>query len=160
MTGEPGAPGPGDNRAWDGESASEEDTAVGANLEGDTTDAADTVDAEAVDTQVETADSASSEDAQEEAVDATSTPEDDVTEEEPVLGSAGCGLPANLGSGGVQLEFDAGEAGDGIRGYYLSLPANYDPTVPHDLIIGFAGRDSNGQNMQWYLGLELSLIHI
>jgi len=154
---EPGAPGPGDSRAWDGEPESGEDTAGGMDLEADTTDGTEAVDEEGTDAQVETTESGVAEDAQEEESDAVEAPETDAAEEEPeepVVSSAGCGLPTNLTPGGVQLEFDAGEAGDGIRGYYLSLPANYDPTVPHDLIVGFAGRDSNGQNMQWYLGLE------
>lgn len=69
-------------------------------------------------------------------------------------GSAGCGLPSQVIAGGVQLELDAGEAGDGLRGYWLSLPANYDPSIPHDLIVGYAGRDSSGEPIQSYFDLE------
>jgi polyhydroxybutyrate depolymerase len=68
--------------------------------------------------------------------------------------SPGCGMPSTLVPGGVQLEIDAGVGGDGVRTYWLSIPEHYDPDVPHSLIMGFAGRDWDGQNMQLYLDLE------
>lgn len=68
--------------------------------------------------------------------------------------SAGCGLAPTDSSGGVQLEIDAGTAGDGARSYWLSRPANYDPDQGHGLIIGLPGTNALGQSMVWYLGLE------
>ena len=55
---------------------------------------------------------------------------------------------------GNSTEIDAGPDGDGTRSYWLSLPAGYDPSVPHDLIVGYPGRDYYGQPMQNYLNLE------
>lgn len=71
-----------------------------------------------------------------------------------VVGSAGCGKPADQPVGGVQLEIDAGPEGDGLRSYYLELPAGYDPQVPHRLVVGYAGTNWTGEMIQPYLDLE------
>lgn len=70
------------------------------------------------------------------------------------LASAGCGKAALHASGGVQVTLDAGPAGDGKRGFYLSRPANYDPSVPHKLIVGYPGTSWVGKQIQPYLDLE------
>ena len=82
------------------------------------------------------------------------TDEDDTGAPEPVSESAGCGLAAPHGAGGVQLEIDAGTEGDGWRGYWLSRPTSYDPNRPYGLVVGLPGTNSLGQPMVWYLGLE------
>ena len=69
-------------------------------------------------------------------------------------GSAGCGLADALGPGGVQVEIDAGSDGDGLRSFWLSLPADYDPDQPHAVIIGYPGTNWVGQQIQPYLDLE------
>ena len=68
--------------------------------------------------------------------------------------SAGCGKDPAHALGGVQVTFDAGEAADGERGFYLSLPADYDPEVPHALVLGYPGTDWVGEQIQPYLDLE------
>lgn len=68
--------------------------------------------------------------------------------------SVGCGKPPLHAAGGVQVEIDAGAAGDGNRGFFLSLPANYDPEKPHRLILGYPGTNWVGEQIQPYLGLE------
>lgn len=78
-----------------------------------------------------------------------STPEDSA---EPNSLSAGCGSEASLTSG--QMEIDAGAEGDGLRGAWLSLPADYDPDTPHNLVIGFPGTNWVGEQIQPYLDLE------
>ena len=86
--------------------------------------------------------------------DPDTTDDDDSGAPEPVSESAGCGLAAPHGAGGVQLEIDAGTEGDGWRGYWLSRPTSYDPNRPYGLIVGLPGTNSLGQPMVWYLGLE------
>src|SRR5262249_45917301 len=66
--------------------------------------------------------------------------------------SAGCGKTPRDVPGGVQVTIDAGPAGDGMRGYYLSLPTSYDPTKAHRLILGYPGTDWTGKMIQPYLG--------
>lgn len=68
--------------------------------------------------------------------------------------SAGCGLAPLHAAGGVQVEIDAGPAGDGARGFFLSLPADYDPNVPHRLVLGYPGTNWVGAQIQSYLDLE------
>lgn len=68
--------------------------------------------------------------------------------------SPGCGKAPLHAAGGVQVEIDAGPAGDGARGFYLSLPADYDPDLPHRLILGYPGTDWVGEQIQPYLDLE------
>ena len=68
--------------------------------------------------------------------------------------SAGCGKPPLHAAGGVQVEIDAGPEGDGLRGFYLSVPANYDPNRPHRLIVGYPGTNWVGEQIQPYLGME------
>lgn len=70
------------------------------------------------------------------------------------LGSPGCGKAPLDASGGVQITLDAGLAGDGNRGFWLSLPANYDPSLPHKVIVGYPGTDWIGEQIQPYLDLE------
>lgn len=69
-------------------------------------------------------------------------------------GSRGCGKAASLAAGGVQVEIDAGELGGGLRGFYLSLPENYDPDQPHRLVVGYPGTNWVGKQIQPYLDLE------
>lgn len=84
----------------------------------------------------------------------TSTdPETTTGGDDPAL-SPGCGLPPLHAAGGVQVEIDAGPAGDGMRGFFLSLPADYDPNQPHRLILGYPGTDWVGEQIQPYLALE------
>lgn len=70
------------------------------------------------------------------------------------LPSAGCGRASPHALGGVQLEIDAGSAGDGQRTYFLALPPDYDPDTPHALIFGYAGTNWTGSMIRPYLGLE------
>lgn len=72
----------------------------------------------------------------------------------PPLSSAGCGQPAPHGAGGVNLTLDAGPDGDGERSYYLSRPADYDPDRPYRIVLGYAGTDWVGEQIQPYLDLE------
>ena len=69
-------------------------------------------------------------------------------------GSAGCGLPATHSAGGVQVQIDAGDDGAGTRGFYLSIPSNYDPNTPHKLIVGYSGTNWVGSQVRGYLALE------
>ena len=69
-------------------------------------------------------------------------------------GSSGCGRDEGLPAGGVQRALDAGAEGGGERGYWLSLPAVYDPWHPHPVVLGFPGTDWVGEQIQPYLGLE------
>jgi len=71
-------------------------------------------------------------------------------------GSAGCGLPPADPLGGVALTIDAGPTGDGVRGYFLHLPQDYNPTAPHRLVVGFPGTNWIGQQIRPYLALERS----
>lgn len=71
---------------------------------------------------------------------------------EPALTSSpGCGLdPAADG----QVSLDAGDAGGGTRGLWLSLPDDYDPDTAYAVVVGYAGTDWVGEQIQPYLGLE------
>jgi polyhydroxybutyrate depolymerase len=69
-------------------------------------------------------------------------------------GSDGCGVAPAHASGGVQVTLDVGSAGDGERGFWLSLPADYDPDLPHRLVVGYAGTSWYGEWIQPYLALE------
>ncbi|MDC0668054.1 alpha/beta hydrolase family esterase [Nannocystis radixulma] len=85
---------------------------------------------------------------------ATTTSDTDSTGgDEPAL-SPGCGQPPLHPAGGVQVEIDAGPAGDGMRGFFLSLPADYDPDQPHRLVLGYPGTNWTGEMIQPYLALE------
>lgn len=68
--------------------------------------------------------------------------------------SPGCGEAPLHPAGGVQVMIDAGPAGDGVRGFFLSLPADYDRDRPHRLILGYPGTDWVGEQIQSYLALE------
>ena len=68
--------------------------------------------------------------------------------------SPGCGLDSAWSTGGVQLELDAGTDGDGVRGAFLVLPDDYDPTVPHRLVLGYPGTNWVGEQIRPYLDLE------
>ena len=81
----------------------------------------------------------------------------------PALASPGCGQASDLASGGVQLTMETGSEGGGARGYYLSLPENYDPDQPHALVFGYAGTSWLGHQIQPYLNLEegsVQTIHV
>ena len=73
---------------------------------------------------------------------------------ETVVGTAGCGTPSPHPTGGVQLSIDAGAEGDGERGFFLVVPSDYDPDVPHDLVLGYPGTNWVGQQIRSYLDLE------
>ena len=81
----------------------------------------------------------------------TSTPADAPASPLP---SAGCDLQAPEALGGVQLSLDAGGDAGGVRGYYLTVPEDYDPSVPHALVVGYAGTNWLGEQIRPYLGLE------
>lgn len=68
--------------------------------------------------------------------------------------SSGCGMSSVWSTGGVQIEIDAGADGDGLRGAYLVIPSDYDPEVPHRLVIGFPGTNWLGNQIRGYLSLE------
>ncbi len=70
------------------------------------------------------------------------------------VGSSGCGKAAAHEAGGVQVSFDAGVDADGERGFWLSLPEDYDPDSPSALVIGYAGTNWVGEQIQPYLDLE------
>ena len=76
------------------------------------------------------------------------------TEQSTPQGSLGCGKPQAHNSGGVQIEVDWEAEVGGSRSYYLSLPANYDPEVPHRLVFGFSGTNWVGSQIKGYLDLE------
>ena len=71
-----------------------------------------------------------------------------------VVGSAGCGQASPYAEGGVQVELDAGSAGDGLRGFYLVVPRGYDPNVPHEIVLGYPGTNWVGEQIRGYLRLE------
>lgn len=71
-----------------------------------------------------------------------------------VPASPGCGKAPPDAAGGVQVTIDAGPLGDGSRGFWLSRPADYDPSQPHRVIVGYPGTDWVGQQIQPYLDLE------
>ncbi len=85
--------------------------------------------------------------------DTTPTDDDDDDNTEPP-GSAGCGLDPLHEPGGADVAVDAGPDGDGVRNFYLSRPADYDPELPHRLVVGYPGTDWIGEQIQPYLGLE------
>ncbi len=68
--------------------------------------------------------------------------------------SPGCGRPPVVATGGVQLAADFGPEAAGVRSYFLVLPANYDPAIPHRLIFGYAGTNWTGEQIRPYLDLE------
>lgn len=68
--------------------------------------------------------------------------------------SPGCGKAPADPAGGAQVTIDAGPEGDGMRGFWLSLPQGYDPAVPHKVIVGYPGTDWVGEQIQPYLDLE------
>jgi len=68
--------------------------------------------------------------------------------------SSGClELPSHA-VGGIQVEQNFSTAAGGLRSYYLSLPTNYDPSLPHRVIVGFSGTNWVGSQIQPYLDLE------
>ena len=70
--------------------------------------------------------------------------------------SAGCGLGPSDPLGGVQRSRDFGAAAGGERSYYLVVPSDYDPAVPHRLVVGYAGTNWSGEMIRPYLELEES----
>ena len=67
--------------------------------------------------------------------------------------STGCGRAPSHSLGGTQVEVNWQEAG-GERGFYLSLPNDYDPDVGHKVVFGFSGTNWVGAQIQNYLSLE------
>lgn len=70
------------------------------------------------------------------------------------VGSVGCGLAPVDAADGVNVEIDAGAAGDGIRRFYLRRSPDYDPNVPHRLIFGFPGTNFVGEMIEPYFALQ------
>lgn len=83
----------------------------------------------------------------------TTTDEPDTTTGAPAS-SPGCGLAPPDAAGGVNVMIDAGPEGDGMRRFYLSRPADYDPDVPHRLIVGYPGTNWVGEMIAPYFNLE------
>lgn len=69
---------------------------------------------------------------------ADDTAGDTDTDTSPSVGSAGCGKAVDLVPGGVQITIDAGSDGGGERGYWLSLPEDYDPDHAYAVVLGHA----------------------
>lgn len=65
-------------------------------------------------------------------------------------GSVGCGKTGSK-TGQFQAQISAASLD---RGYYLSVPADYDPNKPYALIFGYHGSNYTGQKMRTYLDLE------
>ena len=63
--------------------------------------------------------------------------------------STGCGLIGETGMRQVQMTSFGLE-----RGYYLSVPDDYDSSVPHRLVFGYHGSNYTGIMMRQYLELE------
>ncbi len=84
--------------------------------------------------------------------DAGSSPADAVS----TSASLGCGVAAADALGGVQLERDFGAAAGGMRSFYLVVPTDYDDSIPHRVIVGYAGTDWSGEMIRPYLDLEQS----
>jgi poly(3-hydroxybutyrate) depolymerase len=64
-------------------------------------------------------------------------------------GSSGCGKPGKTGAFQATITAAALE-----RGYYLSVPATYDPMVKQRLVFGYHGSNYTGLMMRSYLTLE------
>jgi poly(3-hydroxybutyrate) depolymerase len=64
--------------------------------------------------------------------------------------SAGCGKPAGM-TGMFQAQI---RAFDLDRGYYMSVPQNYDPERAHRLVFGYHGSNYTGKMMRQYLDNE------
>lgn len=68
--------------------------------------------------------------------------------------TGGCGRPPAHASGGAQVMLDVGPDGDGERGFYLSIPRDYDPATRHALYVGYPGTNWVGEQVRGYLALE------
>ena len=73
---------------------------------------------------------------------------------EPTPTSSGCGLAPRDSAGGVQITLELGAEAGGSRGYWLSLPRDYDPSRAYGLVLGFPGTNWVGRQIQPYLSLE------
>jgi polyhydroxybutyrate depolymerase len=80
--------------------------------------------------------------------------DDAADDDDTVAGSAGCGRAPTHAAGGVQVPLDAGPAGDGQRGFWLTLPPGYDTETPSALIVAYPGTSQYGEWMVPYLNLE------
>jgi polyhydroxybutyrate depolymerase len=63
--------------------------------------------------------------------------------------SSGCGKTVTIGTSQQTMTAAGLE-----RGYYLSIPESYDPSVPQRLIFGYHGSNYTGVMMRQYLDLE------
>lgn len=72
----------------------------------------------------------------------------------PPLASPGCGMATDLRSGGVQLSRMFSEDANGERSFYLSLPAGYDPSRPHKVIIAYSGTNWVGEMIVPYFRFD------
>ncbi|HEY7372739.1 MAG TPA: hypothetical protein VIF57_11305 [Polyangia bacterium] len=64
--------------------------------------------------------------------------------------SAGCGKTLAQ-TGAFQATITVGAL---ARGYYVAIPATYDPAVPRALVFGYHGSDYTGKMMRTYLDME------
>jgi len=69
-------------------------------------------------------------------------------------GSPGCGLARTHAPGGVQVTHTFSSLAAGQRSFFLSVPDSYDSTVPQRLIVGYAGTNWTGRQIESYLALE------
>ncbi len=102
----------------------------------------------------EPADGAAADSTRDAIIDATVA--DAAPDAEPVepRGTVGCGRPPMHALGGVQIEERFDPAAGGVRSYFLSLPADYEPTHPYRLIVAYAGTNWSGEMIRPYFGLE------
>lgn len=68
----------------------------------------------------------------------------------PQTGSAGCGRAPAFTGHQYQSILSSGKT----RRYYLSIPSDYQPDQPHNLVFGFHGINWDGVRMRQYLKLE------
>lgn len=72
--------------------------------------------------------------------------------------SAGCGqVEPHLRGGEWIRAMDFGPAAGGVRGFFVTVPQRYDPTVPSRLIFGYPGTDWLGGQIRDYLSIESGL---
>jgi len=70
------------------------------------------------------------------------------------VGSPGCGLAPAHALGGVQVVQTFSATAGGERSFYLVVPEDYDASVPHRVVVGFAGTSWTGEMIRPYLDLE------
>lgn len=66
----------------------------------------------------------------------------------------GCGLAPAHGAGGAQVSRMFSAAAGGERSFFITRPTDYDPDVPHPVIVAFAGTNWSGAMIRPYFALE------